>query len=44
MPNAEENLAIIRGRFPDKIVVPMVASDTVGIEDFKNALRTLLRF
>jgi GTP-binding protein len=42
LPGAEENLAIIRNRFPDKIVVPMVAADGGGIEIFKSALLTLL--
>ena len=42
LPGAEENLAIIRSRFPDKIVVPMVAAEAIGIEDFKSALQTLL--
>jgi GTP-binding protein len=42
LPGAEENLAILRNRFPDKIVVPMAASEGVGIEEFKSALQTLL--
>jgi GTPase len=42
LPGAEENLVIIRSRFSDKVVVPMVASDSVGMEDFKKALQTLL--
>jgi GTP-binding protein len=41
---AEENLAIIRNRFSDKIVVPMVATDGCAVEDFKRALQTLLSF
>ena len=42
LPGAEENLAILRSRFPDKVVVPVVASEALGIEDFKHALQTLL--
>jgi len=42
LPGAEENLASVRSRFPERIVVPMVASDGIGIEDFKSALQTLL--
>ena len=42
LPGAEENLAFIRSKFSEKVVVPMVASDAVGIEDFKRALQTLL--
>jgi len=42
LPGAEENLATIRNRFSDKVVVPMVAAEAVGIADFKNALQTLL--
>src|SRR6202043_2810414 len=38
LPGAEENLAIIRSKFSEKVVVPMVASDGVGREDFKRAL------
>jgi hypothetical protein len=42
LPGAEENLAFIRDRFPDKVVVPLIAADGVGMEDFKSALHTLL--
>jgi GTP-binding protein len=42
LPGAEENLAILRNRFPDRIVVPMAAAEGVGIEEFKSALQTLL--
>jgi GTPase len=42
LPDAEENLAIMRNRFPDKIVVPMAAAEGTGMDDFKKALRTLL--
>ena len=42
LPGAEENLAMIRNRFLDKAVVPMVASEAVGIADFKSALQALL--
>ena len=42
LPGAEENLASVRSRLPERIVVPMAASDGIGVEDFKNALRTLL--
>src|ERR1700722_7261007 len=38
LPGAEENLAIIRNRFSDRIVVPMIAAEAIGIEDFKSAL------
>ncbi len=44
LSGAEENLASIRNRFSDKIVVPMIAADGVGIDDFKRALQTLLDF
>jgi GTP-binding protein len=44
LPGAEENLAIIRNRFSDRIVVPMIAAEAIGIEDFKSALQTLLAF
>src|SRR6476660_8843637 len=40
LPGAEENLAIIRSRFSEKVVVPVVASDAVGMADFKRALQT----
>ena len=42
LPGAEENLAFIRDRFPDKVVVPLIAADGGGIEAFKSALHTLL--
>ncbi|MBV8378175.1 MAG: GTPase ObgE [Verrucomicrobia bacterium] len=42
LPNAEENLAILRNRFPEKMIVPMVAADGRGVDDFKRALHTLL--
>ena len=42
LPGAEENLAIIRNRFLDKVVVPIVASDSVGTEDFKSKLLKFL--
>jgi GTP-binding protein len=42
LPGAAENLASVRSRFPERIVVPMAASGGIGIEDFKNVLRTLL--
>jgi GTP-binding protein len=42
LPGAEENLALIRSRFSEKAVVPMVASEAVGIQDFKGALQKLL--
>jgi GTPase len=42
LPGAEENLAIVRSRFSDRIVMPTAAADGVGIEDFKRALQTLL--
>jgi hypothetical protein len=42
LPDAEENLAFLRSRFPEKVVVPISASESVGIEDFKRALQTLL--
>ncbi|MBV9104634.1 MAG: GTPase ObgE [Verrucomicrobia bacterium] len=38
----EENLAIIRNRFSDKVIVPMIAANGRGVEDFKMALQTLL--
>ena len=41
LPGAEENLAIIRNRFSDRVVVPMVASESVGTEDFKSKLLKL---
>jgi len=44
LPGAEENLAIIRSRFPDKMVVPMAAAEGTGIDGFKSALQTLLEF
>jgi GTP-binding protein len=42
LSGAEENLAAIRNRFSDKIVVPMAAAHGTGIEDFKSALQKLL--
>ncbi len=42
LPDAEENLAILRTRFSDKTIVPIVAADGRGIEEFKAALRTFL--
>jgi GTP-binding protein len=42
LPGAEENLAFIRGRFPDKMVVPMAAADGTGMAEFKNELQRLL--
>src|SRR6202047_467820 len=42
LPGAEENLAFIRSRFPDKMVVPMAAADGTGMAEFKRALQTLL--
>ena len=42
LPEAEENLAILRSRFPDKIVVPMVAAEAIGMDELKGALRKLL--
>jgi GTPase len=44
LPEAEANLAILRSRFSDKIVVPMVAAEAIGMEDFKSALQKLLAF
>jgi GTP-binding protein len=40
--NADQNLAMLRNRFSEKIVVPMVAADGRGVDDFKAALQTLL--
>jgi GTPase len=42
LPEAEENLAFLRSRFPDKIVVPMVAAEAIGMDDLKSALQKLL--
>jgi GTP-binding protein len=42
LPEADANLAILRRRFSDKIVVPMVAANATGIEEFKSALESLL--
>jgi GTP-binding protein len=42
LPGAEENLAFIRSRFPDKMVVPMAAADGTGMAEFKNELQRLL--
>jgi GTPase len=42
LPEAEENLAFLRSRFPEKTVVPISASESLGIEEFKSALQTLL--
>jgi GTP-binding protein len=42
LPGSEENLAFLRSRFPDKIIVPMAAADGAGIDDFKSTLQTVL--
>jgi GTPase len=42
LAGAEENLAIIRTRFPDKTIIPIIAADGHGIEEFKDALKTFL--
>jgi GTPase len=42
LPGAEENLAAVRNRYPDKVIIPIVAADGRGIAEFKSALRTFL--
>jgi len=42
LPGAEENLAILRTRFSDKTIIPIVAAEARGIEEFKAALRVFL--
>jgi GTPase len=42
LPGAEENLAAVRKRYPDKIVIPVIAADGRGITELKSALRTFL--
>jgi GTPase len=42
LAGAEKNLAAIRKRFSDRLVVPMAAVNGTGIEDFKRALQELL--
>jgi GTP-binding protein len=42
LAGAAENLAILRTRFPDRIIVPLVAAEGRGIEEFKTTLRTFL--
>ncbi|HYY27400.1 MAG TPA: GTPase ObgE [Chthoniobacterales bacterium] len=42
LPNAEANLAAVRKRYPDKVVIPIVATDGRGMPEFKSALRTFL--
>ena len=42
LPGAQENLAAVRKRYPDKIVIPVIAADGRGIPEFKSALRTFL--
>jgi len=42
LPGAAENLAILQTRFSDRTIVPLVAAEGRGIEEFKAALRTFL--
>src|SRR5271165_3503545 len=42
LPGAEENLAILRTRFSDKTITPIVAAEARGIEEFKAGLEVCL--
>ena len=42
LSGAEENLAMVRARFPDRTIVPIVAADGRGIEEFRAVMRTFL--
>jgi GTP-binding protein len=43
LPQAVENLAALRGRYPDREVVPVSAIEKEGIDDLKHALDVRLR-
>ncbi len=43
LPEAEENLAAFRRRFPDREVVPVSAKENEGIEDLKACVGRRLR-
>jgi GTP-binding protein len=43
LPGAKENLKALGSRFVDKLIVPTAASEGLGIEEFKNALRQFMR-
>jgi GTPase len=42
LPAAPENLAILRGRYADRTILPIVASNGRGIPEFRSALQTFL--
>jgi GTP-binding protein len=42
LASAEENLMTLRDRFPHRVIIPMVASEGRGIQEFKKALRQLI--
>ena len=42
LPSAEENLAALKLRYPDQVVVPVSAKDKIGIDEFKRRLAELV--
>jgi len=43
LPSAEDNLAALKQRYPDRVIVPVSAKNGTGVDEFKRRLAELVQ-